>query len=166
LDIFIFFFSFNSIKMSVKTHSGDFLKSKHMLCILVVLIVVILFLIYMSWDSSAGIDGNSCGAGCGCEGIQYAKDKKKEGLYNSPALQAMLGQQKQKERLQQQYAKRVQKEGFTQQFDVMKTRTAPKVVPTKAREGFSNDFAPPKVFRASMSGGSTPENPFSGPINL
>ena len=56
---------------------SELLKSKHMLCALVVLVVVAGGLAYMSWSSS-----NAGGGNCGCAVGQY------EG-YVSPALRSM-----------------------------------------------------------------------------
>ena len=143
---------------------GKFFKSKHTMCILVVLIIIVLCLIYMSWGSSTSNEM------CGCrlqEGIQYAKRvPAKEGIkatysVESPALKAM-------------FEGKSKKEGLSSQFNVMKTNPAMKAIPTKTREefqaalrnreGFSNEYMPPQVMRAAK--GYTPESPFFGPINL
>ena len=135
--------------MSSHSVIGDVLKNKHTMCILVVLIGVVLFLIYMSRGST--IVDDFCGCGYQ-EGIQYAKRvPPKEGLKStysveSPALKAMF-----------------EKQG-KEQFNVMKTKTVAKAIPTKAHEKFSNDFVPPQVMRAT--GGATAQSPFFGPINL
>ena len=169
--------------MSTNSHSvmkGDFLKSKHMSCILVFLITLVLFLIYMSWNSSSEADLCGCGSQ---EGLNYAK-KMKEGIqsndcskYQSPALRSMC--EKGKEGIQyatrtktpQEYLQHQQsKINTADQFDVMKTRTVKKAIDTKTmegfvsrREGFSNDFIPPQVLRSS---GAQVASPFFGPISL
>lgn len=167
--------------MSYSAH-GQIRKHKHMMCVLIVLILFVLFLIYMSWNSSAEED-DFCGCGSH-EGINYANKKAKEGIKStysveSPALKSMF---ERKERL-------AHKHGIAEQFNVMKTASAPKTLATKTQEytrsgrlptaqekfqaalrnkarseGFSNNFTPPTVMRSVK--GSTPQSPFYGQINL
>lgn len=170
--------------MSINSYSpmkGKFLKSKHMLCILVFLIVLVLFLIYMSWNSSP--DSDMCGCGSQ-EGLNYA-NKKREGIqpkdcsnYQSPALKSMCEQGKEgiqyatRTKTPQEYLQHQQKRKVnpSDQFDIMRTTTAPKTVTTKTmegfrgREGFSNDFIPPQVLRSSSD--NQVQSPFFGPISL
>lgn len=132
------------------THGGFLKRNKHAVCIVMILILVVLFLIYMSWGSSST---DLCGCGVH-ESIQYAKRvPAKEGIkatysVESPALKAMFESKK---------------EGLSNQFNVMKTKPTMKAIPTKAREGFSNDFIPPQVMRST---GEYAQSPFFGPINL
>jgi hypothetical protein len=183
--------------MSINSHSStkdNFLKSKHMTCILVFLITLVLFLIYMSWNSSS--DDTEF---CGCNSQEGIKTRK-EGIHNkdcskytSPALRSMCehGKEgiqyatrtKQPEYLQYatktkqpeylQYATRTKNSGVSEQFNVMKTKTVNKAIPTKTmegfvsgrgREGFSNDFIQPQKMKSSSSAQNN--SPFFGPINL
>ena len=129
-----------------------FFKSKTAVCVLVVSIIVVLLLLFFS--------GKTSPCGCQLERIQYAKHPvKREGIkYVSPALQAMFNK-KGKEGIH--YAK---KAPMMEAFNIMKTKTVPKSIATKTKEGFTGDYVPEISFQAISN--STPQSPFFGKINL
>ena len=170
-----------------------------MTCILVFLITLVLFLIYMSWNSSSD-DTEFCGCGSQ-EGIKKRKEgihNKDCSKYTSPALRSMCENGKEgiqyatrtKQPEYLQYATRTKQPeylqrtkqpeylqnrngGVSEQFNVMKTKTVNKAIPTKTmegfvssrgREGFSNDFIQPQKMKSLSSVANN--SPFFGPINL